>query len=199
MKNCLFTLPELGFAPTELAPMMSEQTINCHYGKHFRTYVDTLNTLVKDSDYEGLTLEEIICKTPEGKLLNNAEQVLNHQYFFEQLRPGEHAKEPSGELRFLIEQSFGSFEAFQDEMTQAALSLFGSGWVWLAMDTEGKLTILSLANADTPVRHGLQPIMTIDVWEHAYYLDYQNRRAEYIKNLWLLTNWHVVSARLNLA
>lgn len=197
MKDTLFSLPALGFQPAELAPMMSEQTINFHYGKHFRTYVDTLNTLVKGSDFEGLSLEDIVRKAPEGKLLNNAGQALNHQLFFEQLLPTEHAKQPSGELQFLIEQSFGSFDAFCDQMTQAALSLFGSGWVWLALDADGVLHILSLPNADNPLRHSLQPILTFDIWEHAYYLDYQNNRAEYIHNLWLLTNWHVVSQRLD--
>ncbi len=196
MKDALFSLPELGFQPAELAPMMSEQTIKFHYGKHFRTYVDTLNTLVKGSDFEGLSLEDIVRKAPEGKLLNNAGQALNHQLFFEQLIPAEHAKQPSGELQFLIEQSFGSFDAFRDQMTQAALSLFGSGWVWLASNADGVLQILSLPNADNPLRHGLRPILTFDMWEHAYYLDYQNNRMEYIKNLWLLINWHVVSQRL---
>ncbi len=197
MKDALFSLPPLGFSPEELAPMMSEQTVNFHYGKHFRTYVDTLNTLVKGSDFEGLSLEDIVRKAPEGKLLNNAGQTLNHQLFFEQLIPAEHAKQPSGELLFLIEQSLGSFDAFRDQMTKAAISLFGSGWVWLAQDAEGVLHILSLPNADNPLRHGLSPILVFDIWEHAYYLDYQNNRAEYIRNLWLLINWHIVSLRLD--
>ena len=197
MKDALFSLPPLGFSPEALAPMMSEQTVNFHYGKHFRTYVDTLNTLVKGSDFEGLSLEDIVRKAPEGKLLNNAGQTLNHQLFFEQLIPAEHAKQPSGELLFLIEQSLGSFDAFRDQMTKAAISLFGSGWVWLAQDAEGVLHILSLPNADNPLRHGLSPILVFDIWEHAYYLDYQNNRAEYIRNLWLLINWHIVSLRLD--
>ena len=122
--------------------------------------------------------------------------MLNHRLFFEQLLPAEGAKEPSGELLFLIEQSFGSMLQMHDQLEKAALTLFGSGWAWLALDEEGRLQVLALPNGDNPLRHNLRPIVAIDVWEHAYYLDYQNRRADYLKNLWLLLNWRVISARL---
>ena len=151
--------------------MMSRQTLECHYGKHFQTYVDNLNRLVEGSAMEGLPLEDIVRKAPEGALANNAGQVLNHRLFFEQLLPAEGAKEPSGELLFLIEQSFGSMLQMHDQLEK-------------------------LPNGDNPLRHNLRPIVAIDVWEHAYYLDYQNRRADYLKNLWLLLNWRVISARL---
>lgn len=191
-----FELPELGYRLTDLAPMMSQATLTCHYGKHFQTYVDNLNRLVQGSEYEGLDLNDIVRKAPEGTLADNAGQVLNHQLFFEQFVPAEGAKEPSGELLFLIEQSFGSFYAMREQMDKAALGLFGSGWVFLAMDKEAHLHVLALPNGDNPLRHQMIPIMAIDVWEHAYYLDYQYRRADYIKNFWLLLNWQVVSKRI---
>ena len=191
-----FQLPELGYQLYDLAPMMSQQTLSYHYGKHFRAYVDNLNRLLSGSEYEGLPLEEIVRRAPEGALANNAGQVLNHQLFFEQLKPTEKAKEPSAELLFLIEQSFGSFTRMHDLLFEAAIPLFGSGWVWLATDKEGHLHILALPNGDNPLRHDMKPRLAIDVWEHAYYLDYQNRRADYLKNLWLLLNWSIISARL---
>lgn len=195
MKN-RFELPVLGYQLTDLAPMMSHATLTCHYGKHFQTYVDNLNRLVEGSEYEGLSLPDIVRKAPAGAIANNAGQVLNHQLFFEQLVPAEGAKEPSGELLFLIEQSFGSFYAMREQIDKAALGLFGSGWVFLAMDREAHLHILALPNGDNPLRHDMIPILAIDMWEHAYYLDYQHRKADYIKNLWLLINWRVISQRV---
>lgn len=196
MKKSLFHLPELGYQLTDLAPMMSQQTLSYHYGKHFRTYVDNLNQLIVGTEYEGLSLEDLVRKAPEGAIANNAGQVLNHQLFFEQFCPEKNAKLPAGDLLFLIEQSFGHFDSMREQMDKAAKSLFGSGWVWLAMNDDGKMQILSLANADNPLRHGWKPILTIDVWEHAYYLDYQNRRADYLENFWLLVNWQVISKRI---
>lgn len=196
MKKYLFHLPELGYQLTDLAPMMSQQTISCHYGKHFQTYIDNLNRLIDGTEYEGLALEDIVRKAPEGPIANNAGQVLNHQLFFEQFRPDKNAKLPTGELLFLIEQSFGSFDLMREQMNNAAKSFFGSGWIWLAMNGEGKLQILSLPNGDTPVRHQLIPLLTIDMWEHAYYLDYQNRKDEYLANFWLIVNWQVISKRI---
>ncbi len=195
MKN-QFELPVLGYQLTDLAPMMSQATLTCHYGKHFQTYVDNLNRLVEGSEYEGLSLSDIVRKAPAGAIANNAGQVLNHQLFFEQLVPAEGAKEPSGELLFLIEQSFGSFYAMREQIDKAALGLFGSGWVFLAMDREAHLHILALPNGDNPLRHDMIPILAIDMWEHTYYLDYQHRKADYIKNLWLLINWRVISQRV---
>ena len=148
------------------------------------------------SKYEGLSLSDLVRKVPEGTIADNAGQVLNHTLFFEQLMPSQNAKRPSGEFLFLIEQSFGSFEKMIEQLTKAAESFFGSGWTFLAINKDGELKILSLPNGDNPLRYDLIPLLAIDVWEHAYYLDYQNRRKDYLKNLWLLINWHVVSKRI---
>lgn len=196
MKTNPFRLPELGYQLTDLAPMMSQQTLSCHYGKHFQTYIDNLNRMVNGSHFEGLNIEDVVRKAPEGPMANNAGQVLNHQLFFEQFLPAKNAKMPSGDLLFLIEQSFGSFGKMREAMDNAAKQLFGSGWVWLTTNAEGKMQVLSLPNGDNPLRHGLKPLLTIDLWEHAYYLDYQNRKDKYLENFWLLVNWHVVSKRL---
>jgi Fe-Mn family superoxide dismutase len=196
MNKSRFELPELGYQLGDLAPMMSQETLSFHYGKHFRTYVDNLNQLVDGSHYEGLPLEDIVRKAPEGALANNAGQVLNHKLFFEQFLPTHHAKQPTGEFLFLIEQSFESLEKMIEQLDKAAATFFGSGWTFLAMNEEGELKILSLPNGDNPLRYNLKPLLAIDVWEHAYYLDYQNRRKDYLKNFWLLVNWHVVSTRI---
>ena len=196
MNKSRFELPELGYQLGDLAPMMSQETLSFHYGKHFRTYVDNLNQLVDGSHYEGLPLEDIVRKAPEGALANNAGQVLNHKLFFEQFLPTHHAKQPTGEFLFLIEQSFESLEKMIEQLDKAAATFFGSGWTFLAINEEGELKILSLPNGDNPLRYNLKPLLAIDVWEHAYYLDYQNRRKDYLKNFWLLVNWHVVSTRI---
>ena len=191
-----FELPELGYQFGDLAPMMSQETIAFHYGKHFQTYVDNLNRLVDGSKYEGMSLGELVRKAPEGPIADNAGQVYNHTLFFEQLTPAQNAKRPTGEFLFLIEQSFGSLEKMIEQLEKSAASFFGSGWTFLAMDDQGDLKILSLPNGDNPLRYRLIPLMAIDVWEHAYYLDYQNRRKDYLKNLLLLINWRVVSSRM---
>ena len=196
MKKYQFRLPELGYQLDDLAPMMSQNTLSCHYDNHYRTYVENLNALIKDSEYEGVRLDELVLKAPDGPLADNAGQVLNHQLFFEQFRPEKDAKRPSGEFLFLVEQSFGYFHKMCEQMNKAAKSLFGSGWVWLAMDDIGKLQIFSLPNGDNPLRYGMRPVLAIDMWEHAYYLDYQNRKNEYLENFWLLVNWRVVSKRI---
>lgn len=196
MKTNPFSLPELGYQLTDLAPMMSQQTLSCHYGKHFQTYIDNLNRMVNGSHFEGLNIEDVVRKAPEGPMANNAGQVLNHQLFFEQFLPAKNSKMPSGDLLFLIEQSFGSFGKMREAMDNAAKQLFGSGWVWLITNAEGKMQVLSLPNGDNPLRHGLKPLLTIDLWEHAYYLDYQNRKDKYLENFWLLVNWNVISKRL---
>jgi Fe-Mn family superoxide dismutase len=196
MKTNHFYLPELKYQLNDLEPMMSQATISYHYGKHFQTYVDYLNQLVDGSKFEGMSLEEIVRKAPAGPLANNAGQVLNHQLFFQQLVPTQHAKQMSGELRRFIDQSFGSFELMMEHLEQAASGFFGSGWTFLAINYNSELKILSLPNGDNPLRYDLTPLLAIDVWEHAYYLDYQNRRKDYLKNLWLLLNWHVISDRM---
>ena len=191
-----FELPELGYQFGDLAPMMSQATLSFHYGKHFRAYVDNLNQLIDGSKYEGLSLEELVRKAPEGPIANNAGQVLNHKLFFEQLLPAQNAKRPSGEFLFLIEQSFGSFEKMLEQIEKAAVSFFGSGWTFLAVNKDGELKVLSLPNGENPLNYDLVPLLAVDVWEHAYYLDYQNRRKDYLQNLWLLINWDVVSKRI---
>ncbi|MBR2935730.1 MAG: superoxide dismutase [Paludibacteraceae bacterium] len=191
-----FELPELGYQFGDLAPMMSQATLSFHYGKHFRAYVDNLNQLIDGSKYEGLSLEELVRKAPEGPIANNAGQVLNHKLFFEQLLPAQNAKRPSGEFLFLIEQSFGSFEKMMEQIEKAAVSFFGSGWTFLAVNKDGELKVLSLPNGENPLNYDLVPLLAVDVWEHAYYLDYQNRRKDYLQNLWLLINWDVVSKRI---
>ena len=191
-----FELPELGYQFGDLAPMMSQETVAFHYGNHFRMYVDNLNKLVDGSKFEGLSLGDLVRKAPEGNVADMAGQVYNHTLFFEQLAPTQHAKQPTGELLFLAEQSFGSFEQMIERLDKAASNLFGSGWTFLAINDTGELKIMSLPNGDNPLRYGLVPLLAVDVWEHAYYLDYQNRRKDYLKNLWLIINWRVVSARL---
>lgn len=191
-----FELPELGYQFGDLTPMMSQATLSFHYGKHFRAYVDNLNQLIDGSKYEGLSLEELVRKAPEGPIANNAGQVLNHKLFFEQLLPAQNAKRPSGEFLFLIEQSFGSFEKMMEQIEKAAVSFFGSGWTFLAVNKDGELKVLSLPNGENPLNYDLVPLLAVDVWEHAYYLDYQNRRKDYLQNLWLLINWDVVSKRI---
>ena len=191
-----FELPELGYQFGDLAPMMSQDTVAFHYGKHFSAYVDNLNRLVDGSKYEGLSLGDLVRKAPDGAVANNAGQVYNHMLFFEQLTPTKNAKQPTGELMFLAEQSFGSFEKMIEQLDSAASALFGSGWTFLTMDDEGVLQVMSLPNGDNPLRYGHVPLLAVDVWEHAYYLDYQNRRKDYLKNLWLIINWRVVSSRM---
>ena len=196
MKTNPFRLPDLGYQLTDLAPMMSLKTLSYHYCKNFQSYIDNLNQRVNHSHFEGLSLEDIVRKAPDGPVANNAGQVLNHQLFFEQFLPTKDAKMPSGELLFLIEQSFGSFDARRTIVHDEVKQFFGSGWTWLAMNNDGKMKILSLPNGDNPLRHGWKPILAIDLWEHAYYLDYQNRRMEYLDNFWLIVNWHIVSKRI---
>lgn len=190
-----FQLPSLGYQLGDLTPMMSQQTLSFHYDRHFRTYLDNLNRLIDGSIYEGLSLQDIVRKAPEGPLANNAGQVYNHQLFFEQFVASKHAKQPSGEFLFLLEQSFGSFDRLLLALEKESMSFFGSGWSWLVVDDDGVLSVMSLPNGDNPLRHGLTPLLGIDLWEHAYYLDYQNRKKDYLRNLFLIINWNVVSSR----
>lgn len=194
--NPLFLLPILGYQFGDLEPMMSAATVETHYTKHTQAYFDNLNRLVPGTMWEGMSLEDIARKATTGPVAQNAGQAWNHLMFFEQFQPSREAKHPSDELMFLIEQSFGTMENMRQELRKAAVGLFGSGWTWIVMDEDGKLSIHSFANDDNPLRHGLKPVMTIDVWEHAYYLDYRNRRGDYIDNLWLIINWQVISKRV---
>lgn len=189
----IHTLPPLPYAADALEPKMSQETIGYHYGKHAKAYVDKLNSLIKDTPYESMSLEDIIVKA-DGAIFNNAAQVWNHVFFFSTLTP-EPVKMPE-DLEQAIANDFGSAENFKEEMKIATLSLFGSGWVWLAEDQEGRLHITSESNAGNPMKKGLKPLMTIDVWEHAYYIDHRNRRADFFESIWELTDWNIVGLRL---
>ena len=188
-----FKLEALPYQNDALAPYISEETINFHYGKHLQTYIDNLNTLIENSSIKGKTINDIILNS-DGALFNNAAQVFNHNFYFESLAPqGERV--PGENLLKAIEKKWGSFENFQKEFSTAATQLFGSGWIWLVKENNGELSIFKSSNADTPIKYGLTPLLTFDVWEHAYYLDYQNRRAEHIAQLWHVINWNIVEER----
>lgn len=189
-------MPTLPYAKDALAPAISEATIDCHYGKHLQTYVNNLNSLVAGTPYEGKTVEEIVATAPDGAIFNNAGQVLNHTLYFLQFTPSRNQKPPSGKLANAIARDFGSFENFKSEMTKASTSLFGSGWTWLAQDKNGKLHIVNSPNGSNPLRQGMKPLLGFDVWEHAYYLDYQNRRADHLGKLWDIIDWETVEKRM---
>lgn len=187
-------LPTLPYALHELAPRMSLETLNFHYGKHLQAYLDKVNQLTQDTELADLPLKDIIKQQPVGPLFNNAAQAYNHILFFKQLTP--QPTNMSAALSQELAARFGSVEDFKEAFTQAAISLFGSGWVWLARDNNNVLQLLSSPNADNPLVHNMRPLLCIDVWEHAYYLDYQNRRADYINNFWFLINWQRVESRM---
>ena len=189
-------MPQLPYAPNALEPVISEQTINFHYGKHLQNYVNTLNNLIKGTELEGKSVEEIVKVAPEGPVFNNAGQTLNHTLYFIQFKSPVSENVPQGKIAEAINSSFGDFETFKKEFTQAAVSLFGSGWAWLSQDQNGKLVITKEPNGSNPLRSGLNPLMCIDVWEHAYYLDYQNRRPDHIAAVWDIIDWGVVGKRM---
>ena len=189
--NGQFAMPALPYEA--LGDVISQQTLSFHHGKHLKAYVDNLNKLLPGSGLEGLALQEVVRRS-EGGLFNNAGQVLNHTMYFEQFSPA--ARPMSAAFATRIEKDFGSVDAFKKEFEQKGATLFGSGWVWLSADKEGKLVITQQRNAENPVTAGLTPLLTFDVWEHAYYLDYQNRRADYLAALWQLVDWSVVENRL---
>ena len=189
----MFKLIELPYK--SLAPVISDQTLAFHHGKHLQAYVDNLNKLVAGTEYEGKNLEDIVRKAPAGAVFNNAGQILNHELYFTQFAPK--ATEPVGKIKAQIEKQWGSIEAFKAEFESKGTTLFGSGWVWLQANDKGELSIGQYPNADNPVAHGLKPILTFDVWEHAYYLDYQNRRAAHLNALWQIVNWAEIEKRNN--
>ena len=208
----MFTLIDLPFAQDALEPIISAQTLSFHHGKHLQAYVDNLNKLLPGSGLEDLPLEQIVAKAT-GPLFNNAGQVLNHNLYFTQFTPyvisseaegvvekslpGVEKSRPSGRLLTQIEKQWGSLDAFKADFESKGVSLFGSGWVWLQANAEGELSIGQYVNADNPVAHGLNPILTFDVWEHAYYLDYHNRRAAHLQALWQIVDWKEVERRYN--
>ena len=185
-------MPNLPYGKADLMPMMSEETIQFHYGKHLQAYVDNLNKLLPGSPFEEAKLEDIIC-TASGPIFNNAAQVWNHTFFFESLSP--ERKPLSAFLEEKIAEAFGSFDTFKEKFLGTAAGLFGSGCVWLVVDKNKLLSIIAESNAGNPLSEGYTPILTIDVWEHAYYIDYRNRRPEYLKSVWELIDWQKVEDR----
>lgn len=186
-------LPQLPYAIDALAPVISKETIEFHHGKHHKAYVDNLNKLIVGTEFENADLETIVRKS-EGGILNNAGQTLNHNLYFAQFGPNKGGA-PKGKLAEAINKQFGSFDKFKEEFSTAAATLFGSGWAWLAADADGKLSIEKEPNAGNPIRKGLKPILCFDVWEHSYYLTYQNRRPDHVKDLWSIIDWDVVESR----
>ncbi|AOW53290.1 TPA: superoxide dismutase [Fe] [Legionella pneumophila] len=189
-----FTLPQLPYALDALAPHVSKETLEYHYGKHHNTYVTNLNKLIPGTEFESMTLEEIIMKA-KGGIFNNAAQVWNHTFYWHSMSPNG-GGEPKGRLAEAINKNFGSFAAFKEQFSQTAATTFGSGWAWLVQDQSGALKIISTSNAGTPMTEGLNALLTCDVWEHAYYIDYRNRRPDYIEAFWSLVNWDFASSNL---
>ena len=187
-------LMALPYALDALEPVISKQTLEFHHGKHLAAYVNNLNGLLPGSGFEEATLEEIVCKATGG-MLNNAGQILNHNLYFGQFAGEPRKLAPTGQLADAIVRDFGSLEAFKEEFQKKGATLFGSGWVWLSADKDGKLVITQETNAANPIQKGLKPLLTFDVWEHAYYLDYQNRRPDHLAALWQIIDWNVIEQR----
>ncbi len=185
-------LPSLPYEMNALEPHISAETLEYHYGKHHQKYVDTLNSLVPGTPYEDMSLEDIVVKAPAGGIFNNAAQVWNHTFYWNCMSPNG-GGEPDGALRDALASAFGSVEEFKKQFTQQATSLFGSGWAWLVKNADGSLAIEPLSNADNPIASGHKPLLTCDVWEHAYYIDYRNARPKYVEAFWKLVNWGFVT------
>ncbi len=188
-------LPELPYAMDALQPHISKETLEFHYGKHHNAYVTNLNNLVPGTEFESLSLEEIIKKASVGGIFNNAAQVWNHSFYWNCLSP-KGGGEPKGKLLDLINDSFGSFEKFKEQFTKSAVTNFGSGWTWLVQNSNGKLELINTSNAGTALTSGKTPLLTCDVWEHAYYVDYRNARPKYVDAFWNLVNWNFVEKNL---
>jgi Fe-Mn family superoxide dismutase len=188
-----YSLPQLPYALDALEPNISKKTLEFHYGKHHQAYVNKLNNLVPGTKFENADLETII-KEADGGIFNNGAQVWNHTFYFSSFSP-QGGNAPTGPLAQAIDESFGSFEKFKEEFESAATTLFGSGWAWLVKNGDGKLEIIKESNAGNPLRNGMTPILTCDVWEHAYYLDYQNKRPDYIQKFWNCVDWDIVGKR----
>ncbi|KTD11722.1 superoxide dismutase, iron [Legionella gratiana] len=185
------TLPELPYAKNALEPHISSETLEYHYGKHHQAYVTNLNKLIPGTEFESMKLEEIIKKS-KGGIFNNAAQIWNHTFYWHCLSPNGGGK-PQGKLAETINKYFGSFDSFKEQFTQTAITTFGSGWAWLVQDSTGELKIISTSNAGTPMTEGLTALLTCDVWEHAYYIDYRNARPDYVTAFWNLVNWDFVT------
>jgi len=189
-----FKLPELPYSKDALAPHISTETLEYHYGKHHQAYVDNINKLTPGTPWEGKTLEDII-RGADGGIFNNGAQVWNHTFYWSSIGP-KAGGEPKGKLADAIKQAFGSFADFKERFSKAAVGQFGSGWAWLVKDASGKLAIEATGNANNPLREGKSPILTCDVWEHAYYIDYRNARAKYLDAFWQLVNWDFAARNL---
>jgi Fe-Mn family superoxide dismutase len=190
-----YELIKLPYEANALEPVISKETLGFHHGKHLNAYVNNLNAAIEGTKYEEMPLEEIV-KTADGGVFNNAGQILNHNLYFTQFRAPKADNKPTGVIAQWIDEQFGSFDAFKEEFVKKGTTLFGSGWVWLSVDKDGKLVISQEANACNPVQRGLRPLLTFDVWEHAYYIDYQNRRPDHLNALWQIIDWDVVNERL---
>ncbi|MDR0650880.1 MAG: superoxide dismutase [Candidatus Peribacteria bacterium] len=190
----MFTLPPLPYTLNALEPIFSTETLEYHYGKHHQAYIDKLNNLVQSTPDETKTLEDIVTTAQPGPLFNNAAQALNHQLFRQQFQPTKESNKPEGKLLRAIETQRGNFEDFQSAFETNALNNFGSGWTRLVKTPEGNLEILNTNNAGNPLTEGKIPLITVDVWEHAYYIDYRNRRADYLKNIWKIINWNSIAS-----
>lgn len=188
-----FTLPELPYSNDALAPYISPETLEFHHGKHHKAYVDKLNGLIKDTEFEKSSLEDII-KNSQGGIFNNAAQVWNHTFYWNCMAP-KAGGEPTGALAEAINKTFGSFAQFKDKFSTAAAGQFGSGWAWLVKDKTGALAVEATSNAENPMTQGKKPLLTCDVWEHAYYIDYRNARPKYIENFWNVVNWDFVASQ----
>jgi superoxide dismutase, Fe-Mn family len=187
-------LPELPYAMDALEPYLSQETLEYHYGKHHQTYVDKLNGLIPGTEFENASLEEIIANA-SGAIFNNGAQIWNHTFYWNGLAPGS-GGEPQGALMEAIKENFGSFADFKEKFNQTAINLFGSGWAWLVKNPDGSLGIVGTSNAANPLTEGKTPLLTCDVWEHAYYIDYRNARPKYMEAFWQLVSWDFVSNNL---
>lgn len=185
------TLPELPYAMDALAPTISKETLEYHYGKHHQTYVTNLNNLIKGTEFEDMSLEDIIMKS-SGGLFNNAAQIWNHTFYWNCLSPNG-GGEPTGDLAAAINDTFGSFASFKEEFSKTSITTFGSGWGWLVKNSDGSIALASTSNAGTPMTEGQTALLTCDVWEHAYYIDYRNARPNYLEAFWKLVNWDFVA------
>lgn len=188
------TLPPLPYAEDALAPHMSAETLSFHHGKHHKKYVETANKLIEGTEYERMPVEEIIRRS-SGKVFNNVAQAWNHEFFWQCLTPD--PKSPGDALEKALSKAFGSLDEFKSSFTKTAVETFGSGWAWLVRDKDGSLKIVSTSNADTPVRTGHAPLLTCDVWEHAYYIDYRNERPRFLEHFWQIVNWDFVARNLD--
>lgn len=193
MKN---VMPSLPYPTNALEPVISAETLDFHYGKHLQTYVTNLANLTKGTELEQLDVEDIIRASDNAGILNNAGQVFNHTFYFLQFNAPGHTHAPEGKLLELINRDFGSFDSMRKQMEDAAVTLFGSGWAWLSLDDKGHMAVTKEINGSTPLSRGYKPLLCIDVWEHAYYIDYRNRRAEYVQKLWEIIDWKVIADRL---